>query len=244
MRPLASSGPSSTPSATASPGSGATTSVACAIGLAVSSPLALALGAVRWWPGPAMPLAFTASPSRPTWWVAALRCSPPSRPRTLPASRQPNGNSSPLSTPWAASPAAPAPSTTPDASSSRAPGCHQSACKVLLRFGPTPDLVPLRLACPRQSFMALSDLENLQRLRKLYIDAFHITHQPSDADVLAWADAPELWAEHEIRHRNKSYYMVEAVVRNCRIMRRRARVAYTQCSSLAPYSKAERNEQS
>lgn len=71
----------------------------------------------------------------------------------------------------------------------------------------------------------IPDDEILRRLRKLYQDAFHIHHEPSDADVLRWADSPELWAEHEIRHRGKSFLVAEAVVRNCRIMRKRARRA-------------------
>ena len=71
----------------------------------------------------------------------------------------------------------------------------------------------------------IPDAEILRRLRKLYQDAFRIRNQPSDADVLRWADSPELWAEHEIRHRGKSFHVAEAVVRNCRVMRGRARRA-------------------
>lgn len=77
----------------------------------------------------------------------------------------------------------------------------------------------------------IPDDEILRRLRKLYQDAFRIHFEPADADVLRWADAPELWAEHEIRHRGKSFHMAEAVVRNCRIMRGRARRA---AEALAP----------
>lgn len=71
----------------------------------------------------------------------------------------------------------------------------------------------------------IPDDEILRRLRKLYKDAFHVHHEPSDAEVLRWADAPELWAEHEIRHLGKSFHMAEAVVRNCRSLRGRARRA-------------------
>jgi hypothetical protein len=71
----------------------------------------------------------------------------------------------------------------------------------------------------------IPDDEILRRLRKLYTDAFHISTEPADADVLRWAESPELWAEHEIRHRGKSFHVAEAVVRNCRIMRSRARRA-------------------
>lgn len=77
----------------------------------------------------------------------------------------------------------------------------------------------------------IPDDEILRRLRKLYQDAFHIHHEPADADVLRWADHPELWAEHEIRHRGKSFHVCEAVVRNCRIMRSRARRA---AAAIAP----------
>lgn len=73
---------------------------------------------------------------------------------------------------------------------------------------------------------AISDEAALNRLRKLYTDAFHIHHRPSDADVIRWAQSPFLWAEHEIRHRNKSYLMAEAVVRNCRILLKRATRAF------------------
>lgn len=79
----------------------------------------------------------------------------------------------------------------------------------------------------------LSDDEILRRLRKLYKDAFHIHHEPSDADVLRWADTPELWAEQEIRHRGKSFFMAEAVVRNCRIWRVRARRAFEAAAAAA-----------
>lgn len=72
---------------------------------------------------------------------------------------------------------------------------------------------------------ALSNAEILSRLRKLYKDAHKVPHEPSDADVLRWADAPELWAEHQIRHRGWSWEVCEATIRNCRIMRRRARRA-------------------
>ena len=66
----------------------------------------------------------------------------------------------------------------------------------------------------------------LLRLRQLYKDAFHIHHEPADADVLRWADAPELWAEHKIRYSSWSWSACESTIRHCRTYRRRARQAY------------------
>lgn len=79
----------------------------------------------------------------------------------------------------------------------------------------------------------LSDDEILRRLRKLYKDAHKLPYEPSDIEVLRWADHPELWAEQEIRHRGKSFFMTEAVVRNCRIMRSRAHRAVEAAAAAA-----------
>jgi hypothetical protein len=66
----------------------------------------------------------------------------------------------------------------------------------------------------------------LGRLRVLYRDA-HKCDPASDALVLDWANHPEAWAEAQIRHRGWSYFAAEAVVRNCRALRRRAALAIT-----------------
>jgi hypothetical protein len=79
----------------------------------------------------------------------------------------------------------------------------------------------------------IPDDEILLRLRQLYKDAFHIHTEPSDADVLRWADAPELWAEHQIRFRGWSWYACEGTVRHCRQYRARARRAYEAAAARA-----------
>jgi len=75
--------------------------------------------------------------------------------------------------------------------------------------------------------------EILLRLRQLYKDAHHIHHEPADADVLRWADAPELWAEHQIRFRGWSWSACESTIRNCRTYRKRARMAYEAAAAIA-----------
>jgi hypothetical protein len=75
--------------------------------------------------------------------------------------------------------------------------------------------------------------EILLRLRQLYKDAFHIHHDPSDSDVLRWADAPELWAEHQIRFRGWGWSACESTIRNCRTYRKRARMAYEAAAAIA-----------
>lgn len=72
--------------------------------------------------------------------------------------------------------------------------------------------------------MALSPEQCLAQLRVLYRDAFKIDTF-DDNSVLLWASSPELWAEHQIRHRGWSYYGAEGVVRHCRILRKRAAIA-------------------
>lgn len=86
--------------------------------------------------------------------------------------------------------------------------------------------------------MDISHKESLLHLRRLYKDAFHIHHEPADADVLRWADDPELWAEHKIRHSNWSWSACEATLRHCRTYRRRARLAYEAAAALADGSDA------
>lgn len=73
----------------------------------------------------------------------------------------------------------------------------------------------------------------LLRLRQVYKDAHHIHHKPADADVLRWADAPELWAEHQIRYRGWSWSACESTVCYCRSYRKRARLAYEAAAARA-----------
>lgn len=71
---------------------------------------------------------------------------------------------------------------------------------------------------------ALTPKECLSRLRVLFRDA-HKAHALDDHQILDWADHPELWATHQIAHRGWSYNAAEAVVRQCRTLRKRARLA-------------------
>ena len=82
--------------------------------------------------------------------------------------------------------------------------------------------------------MALGTPEQcLAQLRVLYRDAFKID-KFDDNSVLLWASRPELWAEHQIRYRGWGYHATEAVVRNCRMLRRRAEIAaYANASAPA-----------
>jgi hypothetical protein len=70
----------------------------------------------------------------------------------------------------------------------------------------------------------LTPQQCLQRLRQLYRDAMS-TAPVDDAAVLSWAKQPELWATQQIQHRGWSYPAAEAVVRACRIYRKRAAIA-------------------
>lgn len=70
----------------------------------------------------------------------------------------------------------------------------------------------------------LTHEQSLQRLTALYRDAFRCDPD-SPHVVIAWAEKPELWAEHQLRHRGWSWHACEAIVRQCRIHRRRARIA-------------------
>ena len=55
------------------------------------------------------------------------------------------------------------------------------------------------------------------RLRRLYRDANHC-EPASNQHALAWAQRPELWAEHQIRFRGWSWAAADSTVRNCRIL--------------------------
>lgn len=70
----------------------------------------------------------------------------------------------------------------------------------------------------------LSPQQCLQRLRQLYRDAMKVA-PINDQAVLDWAKQPELWATHQVQHRGWSYAAAEAVVRACRIYRKRAAMA-------------------
>lgn len=73
----------------------------------------------------------------------------------------------------------------------------------------------------------LSPQQCLQRLRQIYRDAMKVTPE-TDQAVIDWAKQPELWATHQIQHRGWSYPAAEAVVRACRIYRKRAAMAVQQ----------------
>ena len=67
----------------------------------------------------------------------------------------------------------------------------------------------------------------LHRLRRLYRDAHHCDPQSDDL-VLAWAEKPELWAEHKIRFGGWGFIVTEATVREARQLFRRATINTTQ----------------
>ena len=68
---------------------------------------------------------------------------------------------------------------------------------------------------------AITPPQALQRLRNLYRDAFKCAPENDEA-VIAWARRPEQWATHQITYRGWTYMAAEAVVRQCRILVRRA----------------------
>ena len=76
----------------------------------------------------------------------------------------------------------------------------------------------------KPAMAALTPKECLARLHVIYRDA-HKFYEAQDHDVMAWADQPEPWATHQIAYRNWSYYAAEAVVRQCRVLRKRAHAA-------------------
>lgn len=71
---------------------------------------------------------------------------------------------------------------------------------------------------------ALTPQECLAKLRILFRDA-HKANPLDDHQVLDWADHPDLWATHQIAHRGWHYLATESVVRQCRVLRKRARMA-------------------
>jgi hypothetical protein len=70
----------------------------------------------------------------------------------------------------------------------------------------------------------LTPAESLARLRALFRDAFKCAPS-SDAAVLEWARRPEHWATLQIQHHGWSFLACEAVVRQCRILSKRAQLA-------------------
>lgn len=72
--------------------------------------------------------------------------------------------------------------------------------------------------------MAQTPEQCLARLRTLFKDAYG-KPPVTNEDLLAWAKDPEHWAEQQIRHKGWSFYTTEAVVRSCRVLRRRAALA-------------------
>lgn len=67
----------------------------------------------------------------------------------------------------------------------------------------------------------LTPTEALRKLAALYRDAFKCA-PVNDQAVIDWARHPELWATHQIAHRGWSFPAAEAVVRQCRILLKRA----------------------
>lgn len=66
--------------------------------------------------------------------------------------------------------------------------------------------------------------ECLGKLRVLYGDAFKV-YDATNSQIIEWAESPEIWATHQIAFRGWTFPAVEAVVRSCRILRKRARAA-------------------
>ena len=66
--------------------------------------------------------------------------------------------------------------------------------------------------------------ECLGKLRVLYGDAFKV-YDATNAQIIEWAESPEVWATHQIAFRGWTFPAVEAVVRSCRILRKRAKTA-------------------
>jgi hypothetical protein len=83
--------------------------------------------------------------------------------------------------------------------------------------------------------------EALRRLRRLYRDSHHLTHQPvDDEQVLNWASAGPLssWATHKIRSGTWSFLLVEGIVRSVRQLHRRAILAIPQ-TAVGPESSVQ-----
>ena len=87
--------------------------------------------------------------------------------------------------------------------------------------------------------MSTTPQQALGRLRTLYRDAHKVPLESITNDaVIAWATHPEHWAEIQIRHRNWSWFVAEAVVRQCRILLKRATIA-AEAAALAAAAEAE-----
>jgi hypothetical protein len=71
---------------------------------------------------------------------------------------------------------------------------------------------------------ALSHRQCLIKLRSMYRDAFKCDAADTQA-VLDWAANPHSWATWQIRQFGWSYLATEAVVRQCRILHKRAVIA-------------------
>jgi hypothetical protein len=71
---------------------------------------------------------------------------------------------------------------------------------------------------------ALSHRQCLIKLRSMYRDAFKCEAADTQA-VLDWAANPYSWATWQIRQFGWSYLATEAVVRQCRILHKRAVIA-------------------
>lgn len=83
--------------------------------------------------------------------------------------------------------------------------------------------------------MAVSRERSIARLRIIYRDAHHC-EPPTDQHAIDWAARPELWAEHQIRYRNWSWHVCEAVVKECRRLSNCIKIADT---SLVPLTADE-----
>jgi hypothetical protein len=71
---------------------------------------------------------------------------------------------------------------------------------------------------------ALSHRQCLIKLRSMYRDAYKCDAADTQA-VLDWAANPYTWATWQIRQFGWSYLATEAVVRQCRILHKRAVIA-------------------
>jgi hypothetical protein len=71
--------------------------------------------------------------------------------------------------------------------------------------------------------------EALRRAQHLYSSA-HNGLEPSDADIVAFVQRPDQWAEQAIRL-GWTYPAAEAVVRSCRILRKRVLLALEATSA-------------
>jgi hypothetical protein len=67
----------------------------------------------------------------------------------------------------------------------------------------------------------LTPQQCLHKLRAMYRNAFK-REATDDQAVLDWAANPESWATWQVRQFGWSYLATEAVVRQCRILHRRA----------------------